>query len=155
MWQNIKLYVLAYAIMVAGALVSSIFQIVGDQFAVGHPVGTVSANLSGMSIGGLIMVLGFIRDGRIEEERKRTAEERKRTETAQARTAVAEARAAAAEARIEREKERAEQERARAEAAEARADRLIERYESATEALIRRLKELNGGASDTRPSDAG
>lgn len=155
MWQNIKLYVLAYAIMVAGALVSSIFQIVGDQFAVGHPVGTVSANLSGMSIGGLIMVLGFIRDGRIEEERKRTAEERKRTETAQARTAVAEARAAAAEARIEREKERAEQERARAEAAEARTDRLIERYQAATEALIRRLEELNGGASDTRPSDAG
>ena len=162
MWQNIKLYVLAYAIMVAGALVSSIFQIVGDQFAVGHPVGTVSANLSGMSIGGLIMVLGFIRDGRIEEERKRTAEERKRTETAQARTAVAEARAAVAERRIESERERAEQERERAEqereraaAAEARADRLIERYESATEALIRRLEELNGGASDTRPSDAG
>ena len=155
MWQNIKLYVLAYAIMVAGALVSSIFQIVGDQFAVGHSVGTVSANLSGMSIGGLIMVLGFIRDGRIEEERKRTAEERKRTETAQARTAVAEARAAAAEARIEREKERAEQERARAEAAEARTDRLIERYQAATESLIRRLEELNGGASDTRPSDAG
>jgi uncharacterized protein YaiL (DUF2058 family) len=155
MWQNIKLYVLAYAIMVAGALVSSIFQIVGDQFAVGHPVGTVSANLSGMSIGGLIMVLGFIRDGRIEEERKRTAEERKRTETAQARTAVAEARAAAAEARIEREKERAEQERARAEAAEARTDRLIERYQAATESLIRRLEELNGDATDTRPNDPG
>ena len=155
MWQNIKLYVLAYAIMVAGALVSSIFQIVGDQFAVGHPVGTVSANLSGMSIGGLIMVLGFIRDARIEEERKRTAEERKRTEAAQARTAVAEARAAVAERRIESERERAEQERERAAAAEARADRLIERYESATEALIRRLEELNGGASDTRPRDAG
>ena len=162
MWQNIQLYVLGYAIMVSGALVSSVFQIVGDQFAVGHPISTVSANLSGMSIGGLIMVMGFIRDGRIEEERKRTAEERKRTEAAQARTAVAEARAAAAEERIERERERAanaeariQQERERAEAAEARTDRLIERYESATEALIRRLEELNGGALDTRPSDAG
>ena len=146
MWRNIKLYVLAYAIMVAGALLSSIFQIVGDQFAVGHPISTVSANLSGISIGGLIMVLGFIRDGRVEEERKRAA--------------LAEARAAAAEERIERERERAtlaeaitKRERERAEAAEARNDRLIERYEAATESLIRRLEELNGRASGTPPSD--
>ena len=131
MWQNIKIYVLAYAIMVAGALLSSIFQMVGDQFAVGHPISTVSANLSGMSIGGLIMVLGFIRDGRIEEERKRTV-------AAEARAQQAEAKAAAVEAQLEWERERAK-------AAEARAERLMDRYESVTESLVRRLEELNGG----------
>ena len=53
------------------------------------------------------MVPGFLRDSRVEEERKRTA---------------------AAEAQAERE----------------RADRIIERYQAATEALIKRLEELNG-----------
>ena len=55
------------------------------------------------------MVLGFLRDSRVEEERQRTA---------------------AAEARAERE----------------RADRIIERYQAATEALIKRLEELNGNS---------
>ena len=55
------------------------------------------------------MVLGFLRDSRVEGERKRTA---------------------AAEARAERE----------------RADRIIERYQAATEALIKRLEELNGNS---------
>ena len=31
MWQNVKYYVLAYAIMVAGALLSSAFQLLGDR----------------------------------------------------------------------------------------------------------------------------
>ena len=86
-WQNIKYYVLAYAIMAVGALLSSGFQLLGDQFSVGHPASVVAANLSGVTIGGLIMVLGFLRDSRVEEERKRTA---------------------AAEARAERERERAD-----------------------------------------------
>ena len=97
--------------MAVGALLSSGFQLLGDQFPVGHPASVVAANLSGVTIGGLIMVLGFLRDSRVEEERKRTA---------------------AAEARAERERERE------------RADRIIERYQAATEALIKRLEELNG-----------
>ena len=128
MWQNVKYYVLAYTVMVAGALLSSGFQLLGDQFPVGHPISTVAASLSGVTIGGLIMVLGFIRDSRVEEERKRTAEERKRAE-------AAEARAAAAEARVQEERERI--------------DRVIERYEAITESLIKRLGVRNGnGATD-------
>ncbi len=128
MWQNVKYYVLAYTVMVAGALLSSGFQLLGDQFPVGHPISTVAASLSGVTIGGLIMVLGFIRDSRVEEERKRTAEERKRAE-------AAEARAAAAEARVQEERERI--------------DRVIERYEAITESLIKRLGGRNGnGATD-------
>ncbi len=175
MWQNIKLYVLAYAIMVAGALVSSAFQLLGDQFPVGHPVSAMAANLSGMSIGGLIMVLGFIRDGRVEEERKRTAEERKRTAEAEAKARDSAVKAAVATAQLETEQERAasqlevereraaaqlelereraaaqlELERERAAAAEARAERLMDRYEAVTESLIKRLEEQSNGASDS------
>ena len=145
MWQNVKYYVLAYAIMVAGALLSSGFQLLGDQFPVGHPVSTVAANLSGVTIGGLIMVLGFLKDSRLEEERKRTAEERKRTAEERKRTAeernlrmAAEARAAEAAAQILQERERA--------------DRVIERFETLTEALIKRLDGLNG--ADTPKVDS-
>ena len=130
MWQNVKYYVLAYAVMVAGALLSSGFQLLGDQFPVGHPVSTIAANLSGVTIGGLIMIMGFLKDSRVEEERQRTEAERQRA-------AEAEARTAAAEARAERERERAERERERS-------DRMLERYEAATAALIQRLEERNG-----------
>ena len=148
MWQNIKIYVLAYAIMMAGALVSTGFQLVGDQFAVGHPISIMSANLSGMTIGGLFMVMGFIRDGRIEEERKRTAAAEARAKDAEGKVATAQARIETAEAKVEVAEARVERERERADAAEARAERLMDRYEAATEHLIRRLEELNG--SDER-----
>lgn len=119
MWQNVKYYALAYAIMVLGALLSSTFQLLGDQFPAGHPAGTIAANLSGVTIGGMIMVIGFLRDSRVE---------------------AAEARVAEAEARADRERERAERERERA-------DRMLERYEAATDALIKRLDELNGAGN--------
>lgn len=130
MWQNVRYYVLAYAIVVAGALVSSAFQLLGDQFPVGHPISTVSANLSGVTIGGLFIVMGFLKDSRVEEERKRTAQERKRTEEERKRAAAAEARADAAEARVQQERERV--------------DRIIERYEELTQSLIERMNRSNG-----------
>ena len=68
------------------------------------------------------MVIGFLKDSRVEEERQRTA---------------------AAEARAERERERADR-------AHDRADRMLERYEAATAALLKRLDELNG-AGNNRP----
>ena len=141
MWQNIKIYVLAYAIMLTGALVSTGLQLVGDQFPIGHPVGILAANLSGMTIGGLFMVMGFIRDGRIDKERKRA-------DAAEARAQEATIKAATATAQLEREREQAnaqlQLERERAAAAEARAERLMDRYEAVTEALIRRLEQQNG-----------
>ena len=126
MWQNIKYYVLAYAIMVAGALLSSAFQMLGEQFPAGHPAGTIAANLSGVTIGGMIMVIGFLRDSRVEAAEARVAE-------AEARADLERERAAAAEARAERERERS--------------DRMLERYEAATNAIIKRLDELNGAGN--------
>ena len=162
MWQNIKLYVLGYSIMVAGAVVSTAFQLLGDQFPVGHPVSAMAANLSGMSIGGLIMVLGFIRDSRVEEERKRTAEAEAKARDAAVKAAVATAQLesererAASQLELERQRAAAqlELERERAAAAEARAERLMDRYEAVTESLIRRLEGRNGDAESTPPRDA-
>ena len=150
MWQNIKLYVLAYAVMMAGALASSGFQLLAELFPVGHPVSTISANLSGMTIGGLIMVIGFLRDGRIEEERKRTEEERKRA-------AAAEARAERAEAVFEQQYALTQAAEARAEAAEARAERFQEQvdevmgeYRTVVASLLRRLEEMDGRDNNGR-----
>ena len=147
MWQNVKYYVLAYAIMVGGAVLSSVFQLLGEQFPAGHPVGTIAANLSGVTIGGMIMVIGFLKDARVEGERKRTAE-------AEARVAAAESRAERDRERAERERERADRERERAAATEARAAvaeeraaRMVERYEIAATALIKRLDEMNGNGN--------
>lgn len=140
MWQNVKYYVLAYAIMVGGAVLSSVFQLLGDQFPAGHPVGTIAANLSGVTIGGMIMVIGFLRDSRVE--------------AAEARVAEAEARADREWERAERERERAAATEARAAAAEERAARMVERYEIATTALIKRLDEMNGnGAAPSAGKD--
>ena len=144
MWQNVKYYVLAYAIMVTGALLSSAFQLLGDQFPVGHPISTVSANLSGVTIGGLFMVMGFLRDSRVEEERKRTAEERKRTEAERKRTAEERKRADAAEARADAAEARADAAEARAQQERERVDRIIQRYEELTQSLIERMNRSNG-----------
>ena len=74
---------------------------VGAKFAlseaylpIGHPVGALSANLSGVILGSIIVIIGFLRDNRLEQARQRTEEERQRADTA--------------EARAERERERAD-----------------------------------------------
>lgn len=148
MWQNVKYYVLAYAVMVAGALLSSAFQLLGDHFPVGHPISTVSANLSGVTIGGLFMVMGFLRDSRVEEERKRTEAERKRTQAEQERTKVERERADAAEARAEAAEVRAQAAEHRTQQERERVDLLLERYEAITESLLKRLDDSNGNRSD-------
>ena len=120
MWQNVKYYLLAYAVMVAGVLVSTSMQLLAAHLPTGHPASTVAANLSGITVGGLFMVIGFLKDNRIEQERQRT----------------------------DRERERADKERERADRAVAELNRLRDEYENATRALIQRLEELTNGRSD-------
>ena len=106
MWKNIKYYALAFAIILIGAVVSTGLQLVEGSLPVGHPASALAANLSGVTIGGIIMVIGFLRDSRLEEERRRAEEERQRAEEQRQ--------------RAEEEHQRAEEQRQRAEAAEAR-----------------------------------
>ena len=124
MWQNIKYYLLAYAVMATGSLVSTALQLLAAEFPTGRPVSTLAANLPGVTVGGLIMVIGFLKDSRVQQERERA----------------------------DRERERADQERERADRAIAELDRLRTEYEAAAKALIQRLEELNNGQSG--PSDA-
>lgn len=159
MWQNIKYYLLAYAVMATGSLASTALQLLAAEFPTGHPVSTLAANLSGVTVGGLIMVMAFFKDQRVEEERKRVdaerervKEEQARTKAEQERTKVERERADIERARADRERERADEARVRADAAQERADyaitelnRLRSEYEATTKALIQRLEELNNG----------
>lgn len=70
MWKNIKYYVIALIIIYAGAVVSTGFQLLESEFATIHPLSKLAANLAGVSVGGFIMVLAFLRDNRVDEERE-------------------------------------------------------------------------------------
>ena len=65
------------------------------------PLGALAANLSGVTIGTIIMVIGFLKDNRLDQERKGA-------DDAIAEAAVATAKAAAAEVVIQQERERAD-----------------------------------------------
>lgn len=133
MWKNTKYYVIALAIIYAGALVSTGFQLLEAEFPNIHPLSKLAANLSGVSVGGFIMVLGFLRDNRLDEERKRTDQERERADQAIL---------------------RADRATLRAERAEAELERLRAQFQPAAMLdRIQRLEELNGIAN-ARRSDA-
>ena len=125
MWQNIKYYLLAYAVMATGSLVSTALQLLAAEFPTGHPVSALAANLSGITVGGIFMVIGFLKDNRVQQERERA----------------------------DRERERADQERERADYAIAELNRLRTEYKNATKALIQRLEELNGHRDSRNDSD--
>ena len=152
--QNAKFYGLAFAIILIAELVTTGLQLLGAYYPTGHPVAILAANLSGVTLGGFIMVIGFLRDNRLEQERKRTEaaetlvkEERKRTE--------------AAETLAKEERERANRERERADREQERADRLMsellarQERDDAMEARIRSIEEqLNDNATLDAAPDA-
>ena len=152
--QSARFYGLAFAIILIAELVTTGLQVLGAYYPTGHPVAILAANLSGVTLGGIIMVIGFLRDNRLEQERKRTEaaetlvkEERKRTEAAE--TTAKEERK-----RANQERERANHERERADREQERADRLMsellarQERDDAMEARIRRLEErLNDDAA--------
>ena len=152
--QNARFYGLAFAIILIAELVTTGLQVLGAYYPTGHPVAILAANLSGVTLGGIIMVIGFLRDNRLEQERKRTEaaetlvkEERKRTE--------------AAETLAKEERERANRERERADREQERADRLMsellarQERDDAMEARIRSIEEqLNDNATLDAAPDA-
>ena len=131
--QSARFYGLAFAIILIAELVTTGLQVLGAYYPTGHPVAILAANLSGVTLGGIIMVIGFLRDNRLEQERKRTE---------------------AAETLAKQERERADRERERADREQERADRLMsellarQERDDAMEARIRRLEErLNDDAA--------
>ena len=83
------------------------------------------------------MVIGFLKDNRVDQERKRA-------DTAEAQIAEAGVKTAVAEALMQRERERADREQERADRYMAELERYRESYEKTTEALIQLLQERDG-----------
>ena len=137
MWQNVKYYAVAYGVVVLGALLSTGFQLLEASFPEIHPLNKLAANLSGISLGTVIMVVGLIRDKRVEEARKETNKERQRADKAEAAVATANQEA-------ELSRQQAEQALLRAQTAEAELARVRAEYESEVLARIRRLEEFTG-----------
>ena len=126
--QSIRYYGLAFVIILTAELVTTGLQLAGGYFPANHPAAILVGNLSGLTLGGVIMVIGFLRDNRLEQERQRTEQERQRADTA--------------EARVVQERERADL--LLAELLETR------KYQDAMEARLRHLEErINGDASET------
>ena len=138
--QSARFYGLAFAIILIAELITTGLQLLGAYYPTGHPVAILAANLSGVTLGGFIMVIGFLRDNRLDQERKRTE---------------------AAETLAKQERERADRERERADREQERADRLMsellarQERDDAMEARIRRLEErLNDDAAPDAAPDA-
>ena len=113
-WNNVKFYVLAFAIVLMGSLVSTGLQLLESLFPEIHPLNKLFANLSGVTMGGVIMVLAFLRDNRVDQERKRA--ERYEQEASNAKAEASNAKAEASNAKAEASNARAEASNAKAEA---------------------------------------
>ena len=137
MWQNIKYYALALAVILIGASISTALQLLQAYFPIGHPVGALAANLSGVTIGTIIMVIGFLKDNRLDQERKRADAAVAQVVELRAKIAASQVEAASAQAQVQEERERADRYLAELE-------RYRESYEKTTEALIQLLRERDG-----------
>lgn len=136
--QSFKYYGLGFAIVVIAVLVSTGLQIAAGYLPAGQIASTLVANLSGITIGSIIMVIGFLRDNRLEQERQRTEQANRRAD--------------AAEARVLEERERATQERERADRLLGEMNAVHQRYADAADAIIKRLQELDARAdADSQP----
>ncbi len=144
MWQNVKYYAVAYVVVVVGVLVATGFQLLEALFPEIHPLNELAANLSGISVGTVIMVVGLIRDKRVDDARKETNKERQRADKAEAAIAKANREAELSRQQAEQAREQAEQERLRARKAEAELARVRAEYEAEVLARIRRLEEFTG-----------
>ena len=137
MWQNVKYYAVAYAIVVLGVLLSTGLQLLEGLFPGIHPLNKLAANLSGISIGTVIMMVGLIRDKRVADAQAEANEQRQRADKAEAAITQANQKA-------EQAVEQAEQERLRAQKAEAELARVRAEYEAEVLVRIRRLEEFTG-----------
>ena len=104
-WNNVKFYVLAFVIVLAGSLISTGLQLLESLFPEIHPLNKLAANLSGVTLGGVMMVLAFLRDSRLDEERRRAENAQLEAKNAQeqAKTAQKETQTAQKEAKSAQE----------------------------------------------------
>lgn len=151
MWQNVKFYVIAFALVLTANLITTGLNLLENLFPEIHPLNQIITSLSGVTLGGVIMVLGLLRDSRLDDERKRTksAEEAAKSAQEEVKSAQNEAKSA---------QEEAKQQRIRAERAEAELAHLrSENQFAAVLDRLRRLEQLNGisGPDPGKPENRG
>ena len=131
--QSIRYYGLAFVIILIAELVTTGLQLAGGYFPANHPVAILVGNLSGLTLGGVIMVIGFLKDNRVEQERQRTEQERQRADAAEV---------------------RAQQERERADLLLAELLETRKNQDAALDARVRRLEErVNGDTHDSNAAE--
>ena len=168
MWQDIKYYVIAYGIVVAGSFASTGLDLLPGLFPEFGLLEKLATNLSGITLGSVIMVVGLIRDKRFTDAQAEANKQRKRADTAEASIAqvnqkaalavqqaeqAAELAAQQAEQAVQQAAQQAELERLRAQKAEAELARVRAEYEAETRARLRRLEEAAGLAPPEPPGN--
>ena len=116
MWQSYKLYLLALIIYTVATVALAVLELAAVRYAEITILARWATMLSGGFLGGFALVLGILRDDRVEKERQRADEAQKR----------------------------AEQERSRADRAEAELQRVRAEYSRETAARLRRLEAAVG-----------
>ena len=148
MWQNIKYYAVAYGIVVLSVVVSTGLELLEGLFPEFGPLNRLIANISGITVGSVIMVVGLIRDKRFTDAQAEADKQRKRAEKAEAAIGLATQKAELAVQQAKQDAEqanqKAEQERLRAQEAQAELARVRAEYEGEVIARIRRLEEAAG-----------
>ena len=154
-WNNVKFYVLAFAIVLTGSLVSTGLQLLELSFPEIPPLNKLFANLSGVTMGGVIMVLAFLRDNRVDHERKRADRFQEEASSAKAEASNAKAEASNAKAEAKSAQDDAKWWREKAERAEAELASLRSQFqEGDVLARLRRLEERYGvDDAENRASD--
>ena len=143
--QRYKLYVLAFVIYTATAVVTATLQALATRYEEIAVLAPIITTLSGNFLGGFALVLGILRDDRAEKERQRAE---KAEETAQkAQKQIGELRQA-----MQQAQQQAEQERDRADRAEAELQRVRAEREREIEERVRRL-EISAGFAPPESAD--
>ena len=131
MWENYKLYLLALVIYTVATAALAVLELMAAHLDDSAVLARLATMLSGSFLGGFALVLGILRDDRVEKERRRAEK---------------------AEAAIAEVQKRAEQERNRADRAEAELQRVRAEHSRELADRVRRLEAAVGiapaGAAD-------
>jgi DNA anti-recombination protein RmuC len=136
---------MAFAVYTSALLVTAIFAWLAIQYNVASSVAQLAIALTGNGLGGFALVLGILRDDRVQKAEEETAKARQ--ETAQAKQRADEFQKLYVELQ-----QQAEQERQRAERAEAELQRLRAEHDNEINARFRRL-EIAAGITPPDASD--
>ena len=142
MWQRYKLYLLAFVIYSIATGVLTVLALVAIRYdeTAALALALLVTTLSSGFLGGFALVLGILRDDRVEKERQRAEK--------------AEAAIADWQKRVAETEKRADHERNRADRAEAELQRVHAEYGGEMAERVRRLEMAVGITPATTPADA-